>query len=147
MCLRRGYNKTPMNQSMFYLKLRHLISGLGITVLLVGGTAGGADMDPRDAQSPYGVLAFLDWNHDWNDQMYNTPMKIERAAAMMQKGGIRFVRQVISWDEVEQAKGKFDFSKYDQILDTLEEHDLRTLGVLCYTATWTGKEWNSAPDP
>jgi len=106
-----------------------------------------AAADKRDALSPFGVLSFLDWNHEWNDYQYDTPEKIERAAALMEQAGIGFVRQAISWDDVEPQQGQFDFSKYDAIFNTLEQHHIRTLGILCYTARWTGREWNAPPDP
>ncbi len=105
-----------------------------------------AESDSRETASPYGVLAFLDWNHDWNDYMYRTPGQIEQAVSLMEEAGVGMVRQVISWDEVEKEKGQFYFSAYDTILNKLDAHHIRMLGVLCYTAAWTGQEWNSPPD-
>jgi hypothetical protein len=100
----------------------------------------------RNQNTPFGMLGFLDWNHDWNSYLYNTPEKLEQAIQMIGEAGSSFVRQVISWDEVEKRPGQFDFAKYDDLLDRLERHGLKTLAILCYTATWTGKAWNSVPD-
>jgi hypothetical protein len=115
----------------------------GLLVTLSGAQA---DMDSRDTDSPFGVLTFLDWNHDWNDRMYNTPLKLQHAVEMIEKAGVGMVRQVISWDEVEPQQGTWQFDRYDQILKLLDEHQVKMLAVLCYTAGWTGQEWNSTPD-
>jgi hypothetical protein len=123
--------------------------GLGVSLILAMSLLANRKavaMDPRDSASPFGVLTFLDWDHDWNDHMYNTPLKMDHAVRLIQESGAGFVRQAISWDEVEAEQGKFDFSKYDAILDNLEGHNLRVLGILCYTAEWTGQHWNTPPD-
>ena len=128
------------------MKTGNRVAGLLLAGVMLCPAAMRADTDARDSLSPYGVLAMLDWNHDWNDHMYNTPLKVEHAITMMQEAGVGLVRQNISWDDVEPEKGKFDFEKYDTLIDSLNSHDLRMLGLLCYTALWTGREWNAAPD-
>jgi hypothetical protein len=100
----------------------------------------------RDDDTPFGMLGFLDWNHEWNSYLYDTPEKLERAIGMIADAGASYVRQVISWDEVEKRPGEFNFDKYDDLLDRLKRHDLKILAILCYTATWTGRPWNSVPD-
>jgi len=105
-----------------------------------------ADPDQRDSTSPFGVLGFLDWNHDWNNHMYDSAKKLAQAISMMHDAGVGMVRQVISWDEVELSQNQFNFDKYDRIIAELDKNDVRMLGTLCYTATWTGQLWNSTPD-
>ncbi len=103
--------------------------------------------DLRDTTSPFGVLTFLDWNHAWNGQMYSSPTMVRKAISALAEAGVKMVRQVISWDEVETKQNIFDYSKYDVIVDSLKENQVCMLGILCYTALWTGKQWNDAPDP
>ncbi len=103
--------------------------------------------DKRDTANPFGVLAFLDWNHDWNAKMYDAPEKVSKAVKAMADAGVGMVRQVISWDEVECKTSAFAYTQYDAILDALEKHNIQMLAVLCYTATCTGRAWNDAPDP
>ena len=68
--------------------------------------------DPRDPDSPYGVLAFLPWNHDWNNYHYKTQDDLVRAVDLMKAAGIRMVRMDFLWADMEPAKGRFDFQKY-----------------------------------
>jgi polysaccharide biosynthesis protein PslG len=103
-------------------------------------------LDARDTDNPFGMLAFLDWNHDWNDHMYDSPQKLNRAVELMRQAGVGMTRQIISWDEVEPSQGRFEFRKYDQILNLLDQNRIRTLGILAYTASWTQLDWNDLPD-
>src|SRR5665213_3549792 len=102
--------------------------------------------DPRDPDSPYGVLAFLAWNHDWNQYHYKTKEDIIRAADLLKSAGIRMVRMDFLWADIEPAKGRFDFKKYDVIVKILRDHDIGILGILEYNPTWSGGSFNDAPD-
>ncbi len=105
-----------------------------------------AGPDRRDSESPFGVLDFLPWNHDWNKHHYGSPEQVEKAAVLMHEAGIRFVRMDILWADVEPEQGKFDFKKYDELIGILTKHDIRILGLLNYNMPWSAKEWNAAPD-
>ena len=74
-----------------------------------------AAADPRDTDSPFGVLDFLPWDQKWSNYQY-TPEKIEQAAALMEEAGIGMVRMDFIWLEIEPRQGHFKFAKYDRIL-------------------------------
>lgn len=113
---------------------------LFISVIGHGETA----PDPRDTTNPYGVLDFLPWNDDWNHYFYS-PAKLEKAAALMQEAGIGMVRTDFLWKDIEPQKGRFDFTKYDRILDTLDRHGIKALAILEYNPVWREAAWNAAP--
>lgn len=102
--------------------------------------------DTRDTASPFGVLDFLAWNHDWNKNHYSDA-QVEQAAKMMKDAGVAIVRLDFLWADVEPEQGKFDFSRTDRIVDVLTKNDIKILGLLNYNAGWAAKEWNRAPDP
>lgn len=104
------------------------------------------EADPRDSESPFGVLAFLGWNHDWNFR-HNSGWRLETTVALMREAGVGFVRMDFLWDDIEPAPGRFDFEKYDRIVDLLTRNDIKILGLLSYNASWAAEYWNSAPDP
>jgi len=103
--------------------------------------------DSRDSDSPYGVLGFLIWNHDWNYYHYDTTEKIARAADLMKEAGIEFVRMDFLWVDVEPKPGVFDFAKYDTIVNILHERGIKILGILHYNPSWDNEPWNKAPNP
>src|SRR5688572_17416330 len=82
--------------------------------------------------SPYGVLAFVAWNHDWNDHHFKYPNDIELAAQRMQDAGIHWVRMDFLWADIEPEPGRHDFERYDGIVAILRKHKLCILGVLEY---------------
>lgn len=102
--------------------------------------------DVRDSKSPYGVLDFPQWNHEWNNHFYDTPEKLERSAALMEAAGIRWLRMDFLWADVEPEQGRFDFSHYDHIVTIFHKHGIRILGILEYNPAWRPVSWNSAPD-
>jgi len=102
--------------------------------------------DPRDSQSPYGVLDFLMWNHEWNYYHYDTKEKIERAVDMMKDAGIGFVRMDFLWYDIEPVPGHFDFAKYDMIVDIIRKRGISVLGILHYNPSWDNEPWNKAPN-
>ncbi len=113
---------------------------------LVAGGAVRASDDPRDSKSRFGVLEFLQWDHDWNAHHY-AGGKPERAVALMKEAGVGFVRMDFIWDDVEPKKGEFRFEKYDRLVETLDRGGIKILGLLDYNTSWGGDNWNSAPNP
>ena len=98
------------------------------------------------SSSPFGVLDFLAWDHDWNRHHY--PIEaVKRAAGLMQEAGVGFVRMDFLWSDLEPREGQFDFSKYDALVDILCGHGLGILGLLHYNPAWRQGPWNAAPDP
>jgi polysaccharide biosynthesis protein PslG len=102
--------------------------------------------DPRDSGSAYGVLDFLIWDHEWNYNHYDTKQKIERSVEMMHDAGIGFVRMDFLWEDIEPAPGKFDFTKYDMIVDIVRKKGISILGILHYNPSWDQGPWNKAPN-
>ncbi|MDP2905218.1 MAG: beta-galactosidase [Candidatus Omnitrophota bacterium] len=97
-----------------------------------------------DVQNPFGVLEFLHWNHPWNDYKYPDKAQVKKISALMKKAGVGCVRMDFLWEDIEPQQGKFDFSKYDMIVDTVEAAGIQILGILDYTASWAsaGGQWN-----
>lgn len=97
--------------------------------------------------SPFGVLEFLHWNHPWNDYKYPDERALEKAAALMAEAGISWVRMDFLWQDIEPQEGKFEFEKYDTIVNLLARHNINVLGLLDYSADWASprKKWNYPP--
>jgi len=102
--------------------------------------------DPRDSDSPFGVLDFLSWNHDWNHYHY-IPESLEKALDLMREAGVGFVRMDFLWSDIESTRGTFDFKKYDLIVDSVSRRGIKILGLLLYSPAWKGELWNQAPAP
>ncbi len=101
--------------------------------------------DARDSESPYGVMDFLAWDHEKFNHHYR-PEDVEKSAALMHEAGVGFVRFDFLWDDLEPTPGKFNFAKYDQLVDTLSKQGIRILAILAYNHHASGKGWNCAPD-
>lgn len=101
--------------------------------------------DLRDSISPFGVLDFLAWDHDWNAYHYAGD-KVDRTAALMEEAGVGFVRMDFLWSDIEPEKGKWEFAKYDRLVKTLWKHHIKVAGLLAYNPLWSGSRWNHAPD-
>ncbi len=128
-----------MNQRIRLLSL--------ILITTIVRLVGAESADQRDTESPYGVLEFFDWNNDWNKFQYPSKKEIEHSTTLMKEAGIGMVRQTFAWNGIENVQGKFHFERHDLILDILERKGLRTLGVISFSAAWTGRAWNDPPDP
>ncbi|MBU4458229.1 MAG: beta-galactosidase [Candidatus Omnitrophica bacterium] len=98
----------------------------------------------KNEKNPFGVLAFLPWNHPWNNYKYSQD-DLKKAAALMRECGISFVRLDFLWNDIESEHGQFDFSKYDHIVSLLTDNGIEILGLLSYSADWAGPSWNSPP--
>lgn len=113
---------------------------------LYAGDRPGSARKPGIDESPFGVLAFFAWNHDWNFFHYPAE-KVKKAASLMREAGIGWVRMDFLWSDIEPEKGRFSFKKYDEIVNILTASNIRVLGILEYNPDWRGVKWNSAPDP
>jgi len=65
----------------------------------------------------------------------------------MKEAGIGIVRMYFLWDDIEPAEGRFEFEKYDRIVDILVKNKISVLAILHYNPSWSGQPWNTAPDP
>ncbi|MCG8430908.1 MAG: beta-galactosidase, partial [Candidatus Omnitrophica bacterium] len=73
----------------------------------------------RNSGSPFGVLAFLSWNHSWNRYHYEDEQDIRRAVKLMSEAGVGFVRMDFYWEYIEPQQGDFRFRYYDTIVRIL----------------------------
>lgn len=98
----------------------------------------------KDMESPFGVLEFLHWNHPWGGCKYPDRRSVEKTVALMKEAGVAIVRTDFLWEDIEPEQGKFDFAKYDMIVDVLEGAGIDILGILNYGSSWAscGGEWN-----
>jgi len=86
--------------------------------------------------NPFGVLEFLHWNHSWNNYKYPSDRDLERSISLMQKAGVGWVRLDFLWSDIEPREGKFDFAKYDGIVQLLKSRGIHVLGILHYSTDW-----------
>jgi hypothetical protein len=129
-----------------YMSLNFKTIVLLLPLAFVLANSSALAMDGRDTKSPYGVLAFLNWDDEWNNYHYPDREAIRSSIAMMKMAHVGIVRLDVSWTRVEKVQGVFDFEKLDFIIDELGKQDIRALGILHYNPDWTGKQWNEAPD-
>jgi len=115
-------------------------------IFIFGGLACADSGDSRDTDSPFGMLTFLVWNHEWNDYQYGALPDVKRAVALMKEAGVGIVRLDFNWPDIEKTPGEFDFSRHDWIVDHLFENGIKVMGMLQYSPAWTGREWNDPPD-
>jgi len=105
-----------------------------------------ASMDPRDSPNPFGVLAFLHWDHAWNAHHFGEA-DVAKAAGLMKEAGIGFVRMDFLWSDLEPQESQWRFDRYDRIVDIITAQGIKLLAVLNYNSSWSGKPWNTPPDP
>lgn len=100
-----------------------------------------------DNDNPFGVLEFLNWNHPWNKHKYATPADLKKAVELMKEAGVGWVRMDFLWEDIEPEAGKFEFKKYDEIVDLLYENNIKILGILNYSVEWASScgKWNCPP--
>jgi len=52
---------------------------------------------------------------------------------MLAEAGFRWIRMDFAWNGTEREKGKYDFSAYDRLMKTLDEHKMNALFILDYS--------------
>ena len=67
--------------------------------------------------------------------------KAETEARSMEDAWVGMAREEFEWKRVEPEKGRFDWSKFDQLVQITRAHGIQVLGKLVYTAPWA----SSAP--
>lgn len=106
------------------------------------------DPSPNDwreiGYSPFGVLEFLSWNHSWNNYKYDRN-GLGKMVKLLKEAGVSFVRFDFLWEDIEPQQGSYNFEKYDYLVNLLTENQIRILGVLSYSASWAGEDWNYPP--
>jgi hypothetical protein len=101
----------------------------------------------QDKNNPFGALEFLHWNHDWNNYKYSCKKDYRDVIALMEEGGVGWVRIDFLWEDIEPTPGKFNFDKYDDIVKLVSEHKINILGLLNYSVPWASPngKWNCPP--
>lgn len=104
-------------------------------------------LDKTNIDSPFGVLEFLHWNHSWNNYKYSSSYELEKTVSLMQNAGVGWVRLDFLWSDIEPEEDKFDFSKYDYLVELLRNKGIHILGILHYSTDWASScgQWNCAP--
>ncbi len=115
-------------------------------ILFVSPLFAGNYVDPRETSNRCGVLDFLGWDQDWNNHHY-TWENIQKAAELMRQAHVGMVRMDFAWTDVEPKPGRFDFGRYDRIVDLLRSKGIQVLGTLEYNPAWRQAAWNAAPEP
>jgi hypothetical protein len=102
-----------------------------------------------DKTNPFGLLAFLQWNHDWNNWHFPDNL-VQKAAAQIKDLGVGMVRMDIVWSDIHRGRNLYDFSRYDQLVSILTEAGLKLLVPLHYNKIRTTPDgvevWNRPPD-
>lgn len=94
--------------------------------------------------NPFATLEFLSWRHTWNNFKYDTS-KLKKIIALLKEAGVTMVRFDFYWNDIEPEKGKFDFKKYDEIVEAVSRANIRILGIIDYSADWSASSWNNPP--
>ncbi len=81
--------------------------------------------------SLFGLLAFLNWNHDWNDWHFPDEL-VDKAARQIRELGVDMVRTDIVWSDIHTGLHQYNFDRYDRLISQLHEHGLKLLVVLHY---------------
>ncbi|HOV74632.1 MAG TPA: beta-galactosidase [Candidatus Hydrogenedentes bacterium] len=88
--------------------------------------AGDAALRP---ELPWGMGVYL--------YRYGDYGQMEKIAAAAQAAGVKWTREEFSWAGIERARGVFDFTFYDQVVNTALKHGISVYGLLSYWSTWT----------
>jgi len=94
--------------------------------------------------NPFGILAFLYWNHPWNNYLYPDEETLQRAVKLLKETHVGIVRMDFLWQDIESRQENWDFAKYDYIVDLLDKNNIKILGILEYYADWASpqQQWN-----
>lgn len=95
--------------------------------------AGGYELDPS---SRMGVGMYLYRFHQHPEAL----AWMERMCRLAAAAGVKWTREEFHWNWIERSKGEFDFSFFDQLVDTADAHGISVYGLVAY---WT--EWNQPP--
>jgi len=87
----------------------------------------------RHPESPWGMGIYLYRNG--NDPAGRKNM--ERVASMAQTAGVKWSREEFQWQRIEPKRGQFDFTFYDQLVNTAEAHGITLYALVAYWTPWT----------
>jgi hypothetical protein len=62
---------------------------------------------------------------------------MERAAQMARNAGVKWTREDFSWSRIENRKGEFNWTYYDNLVACAKRNGITVYGILCYWSGWT----------
>ncbi len=91
---------------------------------------------PNTDVNPYGVNTFFDKEVEF--------WKKERTMQMINQAGIKWIKQIFAWNEIEFKKGYFTddknnksaWQKYDEIVDLANKYDVKIVARIDQTPAW-----------
>lgn len=98
--------------------------------------------------NPFGLLAFLHWNHDWNKYAFRGEI-LTRAVEQIKELGVGMIRTDLLWSDIHKGPNHNSYAKYDEIVDLLQKNNIQVLGLLHYNKTEAREgtvRWNTPPD-
>ncbi|MCB4757260.1 MAG: hypothetical protein LHV69_09595 [Elusimicrobia bacterium] len=99
------------------------------------------------AKNPFGLLAFLHWNHEWNNYHFPEAL-LPKAVDQLAELGVPMIRMDILWSDIDRGSGRTDFGRYDAIVDLLMKKNIGILALLQYNKDFGEGEnltWNKMP--
>lgn len=107
-------------------------------IVIPASPAGSAVTAPADG---YGFSV----GSAWDGQPVDV---VNRELDAVSQTGATWLRVLIDWNRIEPAKGRYDWSHLDAVVDAALRHNLRVLGLIAYTAEWarpTGSFFTAFP--
>jgi hypothetical protein len=103
----------------------------GVTIARADTRAIDTALDPA---SRMGVGMYLYRYHDHPRAKEEMARLCKLAAA----AGVKWTREEFHWNWIEKKQGEYDFSFFDQLVDTARSHGISVYGLMCYWTEWTG---------
>ena len=66
--------------------------------------------------------------------------KRERTVLLAREAGIRWAKQQFPWEEIEPARGQYDWKKFDEIVSTYERSGMQVIARLDRPPHWTRRD-------
>ncbi len=125
------------------LTIRIYLYTLALTVLAVAAIAlwwmqrrtiqdvGSIVSTPQASVYPFGVNVSLE-QYEATDR--------ERALAMIEAAGLRWIRQSFPWAEIEPQPGHYRWQPWDELVSAVQAHDLKIIAVLDTAPSWARRD-------
>ena len=101
----------------------------------------------RDLAQQLGVMLQLENMLPKNNHFGDRAKEVDRQFALLEAAGVKWARQGIMWEQVEQKSGAWDWSPADQVVEAAQRHHVTLLWLVGNTAPWDSDngEWNGVP--
>lgn len=100
------------------------------TLAAVPPQPGSARLDP---ESRMGAGLYLYRFHGQPDYQ----RKLEQMCDLASRAGVKWTREEFHWNWIETAKGQYDWSYFDDLVNTAAKHGISVYGLMCYWTEWT----------